>query len=252
MRKKRILTEEHKRKIGDSVRGKKHPPLSEESLVRIREAAAKRRGVKRGQCPDWLKKKISEATKGVKKTITSPNAGWFPGGHVPWTKGRKKTKEILPKKVKEKSDLTKRREWSKRVKLRDGYRCMNCGMTENLHAHHIIPWKKRPELAFELSNGITYCWSCHNKEEWKNRERVSRKRSKFTDEQRKKLSIAHLGQKSWNKGIRKEEEKIRVCKVCGIEKNIDEFTPSGDWHRKMCKKCRNLGLKVKKNQDDRR
>lgn len=244
MRKKRILTEQHKLKIGATLRGKKKI-FSEEAVRNIREAAFKRRGVKNGPCPEWKKKKISEATKGVKKTITSPNLGWFPKGHVPWIKGRKKLREIKPKKVKEKSERTKRRQWSKQVKARDGYKCMICGITENLHSHHIVPWKKNPALAFELSNGITYCWSCHNKEEWKNRERKSLKGFKFSEEQRKQLSLSHLSQRPWNKGLRKEEEKIRKCKVCGIEKNIDEFTPNGDWHTRMCKACRNIKLKDK-------
>ena len=74
-------------------KGSHHTP---EQRKKISEA---KKGKKLGRCPIWKRKKISEATKGVKKTITSPNPGWFPKGHIPWTKGRKKAKEILLKKV---------------------------------------------------------------------------------------------------------------------------------------------------------
>ena len=45
---------------------------------------------------------------------------------------------------------------------RDGNRCRNCGSTENLHVHH-IQWK-RDGGEDKLSNLITLCRSCHQKE----------------------------------------------------------------------------------------
>ena len=239
MRKKRILSEEHKRKIGESSRGKKHPPLSEESLVRIREAAAKRRGRKTGPRPDWVKKKISEATTGVKKTITGPNSGWFPKGQAPKCgfkkghtlgKGRKLSPETIEKtaskirgrkatlETREKLSAAqlrrrekrpepdkrrnwKHKEWSSAVKERDGNKCTICGNTEHLHTHHIKTWKTYPELRYELSNGITYCRSCHNKQEWANRERIPWNKGRAaTEEERKRLCDMAKGRVAWNKG----------------------------------------------------
>ena len=241
MRKKRVLSAEHKRKIGAAHLGKKRV-FSEEARRNIREAAAKRRGVKRGPRPDWIKKKISEATRGVKKTITGPNSSWFTNGHI--TVHSKETREKIGKahrgkkvdpKVVEKianklrgrktSEETraKQREaqrkrwegaafsslrrnklhqiWIRSVKERDGNKCMICGKTENIHAHHIKPWKTNPELRYELSNGISLCSSCHTKEErrlfpfapW-NRGR------KASDEARKKMSESAKGRIPWNKG----------------------------------------------------
>ena len=53
--------------------------------------------------------------------------------------------------------------WSKAIKERDG-KCMDCGTTESLHAHHILPKSTHPELRLELSNGKTLCYACHKKE----------------------------------------------------------------------------------------
>lgn len=42
-------------------------------------------------------------------------------------------------------------------------KCMTCGSTEDLHAHHIAPKIDYPELALLLLNGITLCEDCHIK-----------------------------------------------------------------------------------------
>ena len=53
--------------------------------------------------------------------------------------------------------------WAKMVKERDGYRCVLCGATENLHADHIKPVALYPELIRDLANGRTLCFPCHKK-----------------------------------------------------------------------------------------
>ena len=47
---------------------------------------------------------------------------------------------------------SKLREWSVQVRERDG-ECVDCGSTENLHAHHIKPKSEHPELAYDVENG---------------------------------------------------------------------------------------------------
>jgi 5-methylcytosine-specific restriction endonuclease McrA len=59
-------------------------------------------------------------------------------------------------------------QWSKAIRDRDG-RCMNCGITEGLHAHHILPKSTHPELIFDLSNGKALCYVCHKAEHERNR-----------------------------------------------------------------------------------
>ena len=51
--------------------------------------------------------------------------------------------------------------WVKAVKDRDGWTCVECKSPNRLHAHHIIRWKDRPELRYEISNGVTLCHDCH-------------------------------------------------------------------------------------------
>lgn len=51
--------------------------------------------------------------------------------------------------------------WKKAVKARDNYTCKMCGSRDKLHVHHIKSVVDYPELATELSNGITLCNVCH-------------------------------------------------------------------------------------------
>lgn len=53
--------------------------------------------------------------------------------------------------------------WVKAVKDRDGWRCVECGSTDRLHAHHVKRWKHHPELRYDVSNGVTLCHLCHDK-----------------------------------------------------------------------------------------
>ena len=54
--------------------------------------------------------------------------------------------------------------WKSAVHTRDGYVCMLCGeQSQWPHAHHIEMKADRPELIFDVSNGITLCTECHNK-----------------------------------------------------------------------------------------
>ena len=41
-------------------------------------------------------------------------------------------------------------------------RCINCGITKQLEAHHILPRAQFPELALAPDNGVTLCNKCHN------------------------------------------------------------------------------------------
>ncbi len=58
--------------------------------------------------------------------------------------------------------VRRKKEWAVAVKERDGQRCTKCGSHEHLHAHHVIPRQERPDLEFDLSNGLTLCRSCHS------------------------------------------------------------------------------------------
>lgn len=57
--------------------------------------------------------------------------------------------------------------WSRAVKKRDGYKCVRCGSTTKLEAHHIKHKKNEPKSAFDVSNGETLCDQCHYREHGK-------------------------------------------------------------------------------------
>lgn len=53
-------------------------------------------------------------------------------------------------------------EWRKSVYERDNYTCQRCGQKSgDINAHHIFNYSSNPELRTELSNGITFCLTCH-------------------------------------------------------------------------------------------
>lgn len=50
-------------------------------------------------------------------------------------------------------------QWIKNVKSVG--QCEYCGNTENLQAHHIIPWAEYPGGRIDIENGICLCAECH-------------------------------------------------------------------------------------------
>ena len=54
------------------------------------------------------------------------------------------------------------KQWRMEVFLRDRFTCQICGQYGGkLHADHIQPFSKFPELRFDLNNGRTLCFECH-------------------------------------------------------------------------------------------
>lgn len=50
--------------------------------------------------------------------------------------------------------------WAEAVKRRDSNRCVLCGMTTHLNAHHIIT-KRVFATRYVVDNGVTVCAGCH-------------------------------------------------------------------------------------------
>lgn len=67
------------------------------------------------------------------------------------------------RKKKPKLNAAKLREWAKKVKQQDNLTCRSCKSKKFLHAHHMVSKFYRPRWAFDVSNGICLCSSCHLK-----------------------------------------------------------------------------------------
>lgn len=53
-------------------------------------------------------------------------------------------------------------DWSLRVRTRDGFKCLLCGATENLTAHHWYCCDHHAHAArYAIDNGATLCYACH-------------------------------------------------------------------------------------------
>ena len=67
--------------------------------------------------------------------------------------------------VKAEPNVNEHKKWANQVKKRDDYQCQCCGKEKttpkSMHAHHIVLCGYFPELAIDLSNGITLCAGCH-------------------------------------------------------------------------------------------
>jgi hypothetical protein len=53
-------------------------------------------------------------------------------------------------------------QWKTEVLERDDYTCQNCGANTNLDAAHIHSRGARPDLKYDVNNGVTLCRNCHS------------------------------------------------------------------------------------------
>lgn len=54
--------------------------------------------------------------------------------------------------------------WGRKVRKRDGHKCVRCGSRYKLQAHHKQSFAEYPELRYEIENGETLCLVCHSEE----------------------------------------------------------------------------------------
>lgn len=150
---KRHLTEEHKKKIGDSNRialaGQRHSPSTE---------------FKKGSPPPSHK----SGCKCFRCTGISP----MKGRKVPWGHKYAKGDNLGENNVNWKGGVTseshkarkisKYKDWQIAVFKRDNFSCVVCHKPGRcLHAHHIKKFSEYPEGRYDVDNGITACEECH-------------------------------------------------------------------------------------------
>jgi len=56
------------------------------------------------------------------------------------------------------------KKWKYDVFEKDNFACVKCLSHTQLHAHHIIPITEDVSKSLDVSNGITLCLQCHQKE----------------------------------------------------------------------------------------
>ena len=144
-------SEEHKRKIGKALKGKKLVTFSEEHRKNISKAHKGKR------LSEETKRRLSEAQKRIGNKPPLPRIGeksnFWKGG-------------ITPINAKIRSSLGYKL-WRKSVFERDNYTCIWCGNKSGngkaiiLNADHIKAFAYYPELRFATDNGRTLCERCH-------------------------------------------------------------------------------------------
>ena len=176
--KKRILTEETKRRISNSHFGIKP---SEETRRKLSES---HKGKKRHPFTEehkrkmsaWqIGKKLSEETKRkIANTLTGKK---HPRKFTKFSEERRRKMSLArigEKSHRWKGGVTKKNQiirnsveyklWREAVFKRDNFTCQFCGVRGyRLQADHIRPFSLFPELRFALDNGRTLCKNCHKK-----------------------------------------------------------------------------------------
>jgi hypothetical protein len=147
-------TEEHSRNLSLAHRGKR---LSQQARTKLsQKMQGNTNGFKAGSVP-WNKNKKRPEVSGER--------------HWNWNPDRSGVLKPVEKQARAKFEAIN---WANLVKRRDGSKCQLADDTcsEQLDAHHILPWREHPALRFDLNNGITLC-SRHHPHGGKEEQRLS-------------------------------------------------------------------------------
>ena len=133
------MSEEARRKISLALKGKNNPMWGKTHSDDTKEKMRKKK----------LGRKLSLKTKlKMSKKRKGANHPNWQGGISGWQKSIRNSMEY---------NL-----WRGTVLKRDNYTCQCCSVCGgDLHVHHILPFKKYPELVFSVENGETLCVPCH-------------------------------------------------------------------------------------------
>jgi len=119
-------------------------------------------------------------------------------GKIPWNKDKKWENPLRRKETKTGYFC---KEWAKKVKDRDGNKCVECSSTYLLAAHHIKPWKGHPELRFDVDNGLSLCSKCHVKVAGFQKGHSLNNGKQKSEKTKRKISDSKKGSIPWNKGL---------------------------------------------------
>ena len=143
------------------------PKITEKNYFKNCPRCGKEQGYKHRACRDRAAKlnrlcgSCSNREKATGKTHTAEHKANM-------LAAKQKKRDACTEMYGEKSSLSsghgKIKKWAKAVKTRDSYTCVRCdtvGSGQHINAHHIVPKAYFAEKAFDISNGITLCNSCH-------------------------------------------------------------------------------------------
>jgi hypothetical protein len=135
------LSLEHRKSIGDSLRGRTQPKELKErwSIIQKGKKLSKEHRHNLSLSGTWFKK------------------GMKPENHPCWIIDRSKVKR------QENRNNPEYKQWRHKVYIRDGFKCRiaNKDCEKNHEVHHILAWRDYPELRYEINNGITLCRAHH-------------------------------------------------------------------------------------------
>jgi hypothetical protein len=152
----RVLSAEHKQRIGMANKGKVRPPVSEETRRKLRQSRIGKKTseeARQKMSEVWLRRtpeELAEIGKKIGERQRGENNPYWKGGITPLQKQIRTSRTY--------------KEWRTQVFKRDNFTCKECGVRGvELHADHIKPFALYPELRTKLSNGRTLCVPCHKK-----------------------------------------------------------------------------------------
>jgi len=136
------LSEEHRKKLGDSQRGRsKNFKHTEEWKKNLSERMKGNKFASGRVMPEAERLARSKKNRG-------PDCRLWKGGVTPINESIRKSAEY--------------KIWRDAVYKRDNWTCQSCGVYGvDVHADHIKPFAFFPELRFDVDNGRVLCVPCH-------------------------------------------------------------------------------------------
>ena len=167
------MTEESKRKIGDTLRGRvfseevrRNMGLSKKGMepwnkgktgVYTKEHIEFLRKIKIGfKHTERAKEKLRDAGRNISEETRRKRSEAVKGEKCwNWQGGKTSEQKIIRHSL-------ELRLWRESVFKRDDWTCQDCGERGGvLNAHHLKPFAEFPELRTSIENGITLCKRCH-------------------------------------------------------------------------------------------
>jgi len=166
-----IKTEEHKRKIGEAHKGKKHSKEWKENISK---------GHKGLHHSEEHKRKIGEALKGIpiseerREKLIKANTGSHHSAETREKLSKSRARRVGVKSPNWKGGVTTENNsirssieyglWRESVFARDNWTCQKCKQKGGiLNAHHVKTFAQCHELRTSIQNGVTFCKECHKK-----------------------------------------------------------------------------------------